>query len=175
MENTFLAPRQFKVVIYQFFGSLLLLFSFLMLIPTIVSLIDWSLGDFLIGSLFTAPPLLLGAAIIYTSQKYVIRVVIDLERSLLIIKKKGSTDEVHDLRKISRFVFTKSLFMPGFEQWRVLAETDDESLMTLFSDDIVCFGRQWTRFAEKLANVTDKPLKRESLIENLEGKLVERK
>lgn len=171
MENTFLAPRQFKIVIYQLFGSLLLLFSLLMLIPTVVSFINWSPKDILIGSLLTVPPFLLGVTILYVSQKYISRVVVDIGHSVLVIKKKGQAEETYDLQKISRFALKELSYpMPGFKQFEISAETDDGSSITLFSDDIVLSGHQWNRFCEKLASVTDKPVKKESLIENLDGK-----
>ncbi len=172
MEKTFLAPRQFKIVVSQFFGSLLLLFSLLMLISTIASIIDWSPNDILIGSVLTLPPLLLGTATIYVSQTHIGRVIVDAARGVLIIKKKGRADETYDLRKISRFVFKELIFpIPGFKQFEINAETDDGITTKLFSDDIVLSGHQWSRFAEKLSNGANKPLKKDSLIENLDGKL----
>jgi len=172
MEKTFLAPRQFKIVVSQFFGSLLLLFALLMLIPTVASLIDWSSKDVLIGSVLTLPPLFFGAAILYVSQKHIGRVIVDAGRGVLIVKKKGREDETYDLRKISRFVLKEMIFpMPGFKQFEINAETDDGITTKLFSDDIVFSGYQWNRFSEKLANAADKPLKKDSLVENLNGKL----
>jgi hypothetical protein len=172
MEKTFRAPRQFKILVSQFFGSLLLLFSLLMLIPTVASLIDWSPKDVLIGSVLTLPSLLLGAAIIYVTQTYIGRIIVDAARGVLIIKKKGRADETHDLSKISRFVLKELIFpMPGFKQFEINAETDDGIATKLFSDDIVLFVHQWSRFSEKLANVANKPLKKDSLIENLNGKM----
>ena len=172
MEKTFLAPRQFKIAVFQFIGSLLVLFSLLMLIPTIASVIDWSPNDILIGSVLTLPPLLLGTTIIYISQTHIARVTCDAAQGVLIIKKKGLVDETCDLYKINRLVFRELNFpLPGFKQFEINAETDDGIITKLFSDDIVFAGYQWNRFAEKLSNVANKPLKRESLIENLDGKL----
>lgn len=62
--------------------------------------------------------------------------------------------------------------MPGFKQFKLGAETDDGKFMTLFSDDIVLSGHQWNRFCEKLAGAAKKPLVKESLIENLNWKVL---
>jgi len=172
MEETFLTPRTFGVVIYQFVGSLLLLFSFLMLIPTVDSFINWSSKDFLIGSVLTGPPFILGVLIIYVSQKYRSRVVVDLEQALLTVKKRGRPDEVYDLKEINEFVLKEELYpMPGFRQVEIAAKGDNERTVRLFSADIVLLARKWDRFSQKLASLTRKPMKKMSLIENLNGKL----
>lgn len=140
-----------------------------------MSLINWSLKDFLIGSLITAPPLLLAVAILTISQKYIARVFVDIEYGVLIIKRKGCVDEEHELLRISQFILKELRYpMPGFKQFIISAEKDNGSFITLFSDDIVLFGRQWNRFSKKLATVTDKPLKREYLVEKLNGEFDER-
>ena len=46
------------------------------------------------------------------------------------------------------------------------AEIDDGVAIKLFSDDIVFSIHQWSRFSEKLANATNKPLQKDSLIKN---------
>ena len=176
MDKAFFAPRKFNIIIFQFFGSLFLLFSLLMLIPTIISLIDWSFKDVLIGSTLTVPALLLGTVILYFTQKHICRVVVDDEYNNLIIKKRGHADETYDLKKINNFVLKELIFpMPGFKQYQIIAETDDERSITLFSGDIVFSGRRWNFFCEKLAFLTDKPLKRDSIVENLNGKFSSKK
>jgi hypothetical protein len=174
-RHVFLAPRPFKVVIYQFFGSLFLLISFLMLIPTIVSVINWSAKDALIGSFLFVPPLLLGIAIVFLTQQHIVRVVVDKEHSLLIIKKKGCPDEEHDLRTIDRLVSTEVLAMPGFIRIKLCTETHDGTYTSLLSDDIVCFTRSWSHFGRKLATLTNKPLRKDYLVEDLDGRLVKNK
>ena len=172
MPTVLLAPRQFKIVIYQFLSSLLLLFSLLMLIPTVISFINWSPKAILIGSLFTVPPLILSIVTLYVTQKHISRVVIDAEHSTLVIKKKGREDVAHDLKKISKLVLKELVYpMPGFKQFKITAEKVDGNSTTLFSDEIVLSGHRWNRFCKKLATQTDKPLEKESLIENLNGKL----
>ena len=172
MEKTFRAPRQFKILVSQFFGSLLLLVSLLMLIPTVLALIDWSPKDVLIGCVLTLPPLILGAAIIYVSQTHIGRVFVDAARGVLTIKKKGRVDETYDLDKISRFVLKELIIpMPGLRRFEIDAETNTGITSKLFSDDIVLSGHQWSRFSQKLADVANKPLKKDSLIENLNGKM----
>jgi len=102
-------------------------------------------------------------------------VTYDSAKGVLIIKKKGREDETCDLRKISRFVFRELSFpLPGFKQFEINAETDDGITTKLFSENIVLVGHHWNRFAEKLSNVVNKPLKRDCLIENLDGKLSSR-
>jgi len=172
MENTFRLPRQFNIVVYQFFGALLLLFSLMMLLPTIWSLIQWSLVDILIGSVLSLPPLILGAAIIHITQKHIGRVTVDAVKGVLRIKKKGHEDEIHELREIKRFVFNLLILpFPGLKQIVINAEIDEGMTIKLFSDDIVFSGHQWSRFSEKLAYTTNKPLKKDTLIENQHGKL----
>lgn len=172
MEKTFLAPRQFKIVVFQFFGLLLLLSSILMLIATLMSLINKSPKDVLIGSVITIPLLLLGSVIIYVCQTYIGRAIVDQAQNLLIIKKRGLANKTYDLNEISRFILTELIFpMPGFREIRINAEIYNGIVIELISDDIVLFGRNWTKFSEELASVANKPLKKDTLVEHLDGKL----
>ena len=61
--------------------------------------------------------------------------------------------------------------MPGLRRFEIDAETNTGITSKLFSDDIVLSGHQWSRFSQKLADVANKPLKKDSLIENLNGKM----
>jgi hypothetical protein len=114
----------------------------------------------------------LGVVILYTSQKYIVRVIIDVRHNVLVIKKKGQADKTCNLQKIGRFVLKELIYpMPGFKKLKINAESDDGSITTLISDDIVIFGHRWDRFCDKISKLSDKPIKRESMIDNLRGKL----
>lgn len=173
MEKTFRIPRQFSTCVYQYFGALLLFASILFMIPTIHSFIQWSPEDILIGSTLSFPPLILGAAIIFFTQKHIPYVSVDTVEGILKIKKKGREDEIHELREIKKFVFNLQKFpFPGFRQIKINAEIGDGTNVNIFSDDIVLSGKSWEWFSEKLSKTTNKPLYKATLIENQNGKLI---
>jgi len=173
MEITFRAPKQFNICVYQYFGALLLFVSIMLLIATIVSIIQWSPKDILIGSVLFLPPLILSATIIYFTQKHIPFVTIDTVQEVLKIKKKWREDEMHKLREIKKFAFNLLIYpFPGFRQIKIIAEMGDGNNLTIFSEDIVFTGKSWELFSEKIATTTRKPLKKGTFIENQKGKLI---
>lgn len=119
---------------------------------------------------FIFPLLLVTFIMLYFPHKYIIRIIFDRDKNLLIKKKKEKNLQEINLDNVT-LIYSKTIkTTPGCKYKLSLQETDDNSHL-LFDEDTPFGAGSWDSFSEKLSKTTELPLNKENWIEDVNGKL----
>lgn len=164
------APRPLWISLLQLcLGLPTPIIAMYILVAVIISDVSFSSKDILFISVMILVLLLIAFPFLYFPQKYIPLVIVDREQKLLKkIKKREATQE-YDLNSIRCFVSKCIKTQPGMQCKLILEKLDGDSV-ALFSEDMA-LGSRWEIFSEKISTASGKPLKKETWVEDYNGKL----
>ena len=159
-----IAPGSLRIFLVQFmsivpFGTA----SGLIALP-IISTSSASFIDYLFLSALIVPLLLIGTGMLYIPHTYKYRIYLDDKKNELKIKRKKQILINIKTDSINHIIAKKIRTHPGC-RYRLVIEKNDHDFITIIDEKTPFGTSKWESFAEKLSNLANIPLEKESLVE----------
>jgi hypothetical protein len=158
-----IAPGSLRIFLVQYMAIVPFGTAIGLITLPIISTSSVSFNDFLILLALIVPLLLIGAGMLYIPNTYKYRICFDEKDELKIKRKKQILNSIKT-DSINHIIAQKIKTNPGC-RFKLVIKKNGNEFVTIF-DEKTPFGTStWESFAEKLSNLVNIPLEKESLVE----------
>ena len=162
-----IAPRSFDLMFFHIVGICFLVPGTLLLLIFTSSILHIDFKDLIIGITASSLPLSIGLVLIIVSQKKRARILISKDRKSITIIKPSTRERHFNIEQIISFHSHRITYpFPGMRNYKLNVIISENESINLFNEDLVTSASQWDIFAEKIARKVNKPLRKESWVED---------
>lgn len=159
-----ISPGSLRIFLVQFMSIVPFGIAFSLILLPIISTASASFNDYLILSALIAPLLLIGAVMLYIPHTYKYRIYFDDEINELKIKRKKQILSNIKTDSINHILSQKIKTHPGC-RYKLVIKKNGNDFVTIFDEKTPFGTSKWDSFAEKLSNLVNIPLEKESIVE----------